>query len=820
MNVSAYSGIYQDDRKPIKDNWDLLAKVMQHKQSEYDSAFANLNNLKQQSLNIRFLNDDKQKEVDGLNKELTDKFNDQKGDFGDLSSTQNVNNYLGWFDKIANNTSLINAYQVDKKWQNELSTIDSIKYGKDPRKAGYHPENEKQFRDKLMEYKSSKDVNSTPFTPYTPFVDTLAIAQNIFKMLPKRKEVIETLDPDHPGWKLVTTKEGYTPEHLELAMQNLDDSGKQQYAIYAENIFNKNYNSNPQGYSKDIANRIVGQTQSYKAYYQDKLDKATGQLAVATDDGDKQQLSKAIADSTTALNNLDNKTADYYAALPKSTLLAYDTQLFTKKNLQNVSLALSGTKSIEHRRDDAYFANANLTSMNSHFDANFKYRESQDFNNNLFEKERLRIANRALDIKESKLKASITDAQGNPQIFNNTQESYAPNDALKTINNLWDIQNKVNADAVNILDEKTIPIFGRQQPIDYLIGQLLLKKGEGNLNYTTFINKLNADNASFGLSRNASGRVLKTTIDELAGGNKLDGLGTQAKIEAVKQRMSNTLSGQVFGNDAQKDADEMSDAQQLKSFVDKKVSSAYNDAKVKFNLPGNQSYDTFSKGQKDLVNEGALNALRSSVNTIVSTHGKEYNFSAIGDNEKSSTENNADVNAKIAARIHFASVLQSRTGGAFIPPEAIEQVTHRPDGTMTYVFKPLRNANDTTNNKEFNISSIPNISGVQKNANGYQTVTIKMDDMVYGISPVNQIIAGGEEYKKNVFVDGKPIKIKMYNNGSQYIIQTDELGIKKFNISSNGNPIAPSDVLDQFTQSLPMALKSLQLSQAAKSISK
>ncbi|MGL5077926.1 MAG: hypothetical protein ACRDBG_19150, partial [Waterburya sp.] len=58
------------------------------KQSSYDQAYAGLEQLKKQALDIRFLNEKEQSKVDDFNKSVSSLFDSKKGEFGDLSRNE------------------------------------------------------------------------------------------------------------------------------------------------------------------------------------------------------------------------------------------------------------------------------------------------------------------------------------------------------------------------------------------------------------------------------------------------------------------------------------------------------------------------------------------------------------------------------------------------------------------------------------------------------------------------------------------------------------------------------------------------------------
>ena len=173
--ISPYNnGIINYDYKPFQANLELEGRVLLHKQQEFDKAYAGLQKLKKQALNISFINDSQQQKIDGFNKKINSDFIGLNSGNFDLSQMDVVSRYMNTFNEIASDSQLLSNYRKDKQIQKEYQSFLKMKNSKDPIKAGYHPINEYVFSLGLQKYKglAGEEISGHKFDGYTPYTDT------------------------------------------------------------------------------------------------------------------------------------------------------------------------------------------------------------------------------------------------------------------------------------------------------------------------------------------------------------------------------------------------------------------------------------------------------------------------------------------------------------------------------------------------------------------------------------------------------------------------------------------------------------------------
>lgn len=222
MIVSAYTNNLQPAKfDPYVRNIELIAKTLLTKQQMNDEAFKGIQNLKQQALNINFINKGQQAKIDDFNNRMNSYFSGMGNEFGDLSDSRVVGQITSMYDEIGRDTNLVNAYQQDRKYQNQLRDVEAKRRSKDPEKAGFHPTNYGNFLRGLEEY-SNLDLNDPANSGYSldPFVDYTDLSKESTTLA--KSIVVKKFDEEkilNNGYKQVIRREGRDPDEVRATGQ-------------------------------------------------------------------------------------------------------------------------------------------------------------------------------------------------------------------------------------------------------------------------------------------------------------------------------------------------------------------------------------------------------------------------------------------------------------------------------------------------------------------------------------------------------------------------------------------------------------------------
>lgn len=217
MKVNAYqSDVIAPMFQNAKLNLPLASQVLLGKQQQFDQAYQAMQNLKKDSLNIKFLNKESQKKIDDYNTQIATDFPDVSKGNVDLSSANITSSYMKNFQAIANDTELIQNYKKDKQVQQSLQDLTTRKNSKDPMKAGYHPMNEANFMNEVQAYMDATGDLSNYKASYTPYTDTSKEMAALTKTIPKDKSETFQITKDGMG-KIKITTVGKKPSSVRAA---------------------------------------------------------------------------------------------------------------------------------------------------------------------------------------------------------------------------------------------------------------------------------------------------------------------------------------------------------------------------------------------------------------------------------------------------------------------------------------------------------------------------------------------------------------------------------------------------------------------------
>jgi len=139
MTISPYQrGITTLKTEAYTNNIELASKVLLHKQQSFDKAYAGINKLRREALDIHFINKESGKKIKAFNESINKEFGDLDGELGDLSNRNLVKSYTDKFNVIGQDLDLIANYKKDSSYQAELLNIQSKRDSANPKENGYN----------------------------------------------------------------------------------------------------------------------------------------------------------------------------------------------------------------------------------------------------------------------------------------------------------------------------------------------------------------------------------------------------------------------------------------------------------------------------------------------------------------------------------------------------------------------------------------------------------------------------------------------------------------------------------------------------------
>lgn len=239
MTIGYNYQIIQPNYQANLQNTELIAQVMMAKQGQYNQAYAGLERLKKDALNIRFINQKEQSKIDSFNEKINKMF--EGGNFGDLSDSRNAQNYYSVFDEIGRDTRLIGRYKQDQSYQDAIRTAEGKRRAKDPAKAGFGNINYQNFMDRVNEYANldldSADAEGFVLRPYVDYVDIDKEIANLSKSIVPEKFTKSRVEN---GYIVTETYMGRDPEKVKAAVSEfMQTRGLSQVREEAEYTFRR-----------------------------------------------------------------------------------------------------------------------------------------------------------------------------------------------------------------------------------------------------------------------------------------------------------------------------------------------------------------------------------------------------------------------------------------------------------------------------------------------------------------------------------------------------------------------------------------------------
>lgn len=813
LSISAYNpqGGYKSEVKLPEYPWDTITKVLQYKQGVFDKNFQTLQGLKSSALNIQFLNKERQQEVDKLNKDLETKFSNLNGEYSDLTDSKMYQNYTAWFDNFSKNTDLIHAYHEDKKWQNELGKVQTIKQSKDPNKAGYSAINEFVFNTDLNGYVNSTKNNKVDFSGYTPYTDTVAETTRIFKSLPK-KEWFE--DKRDGSGNIVRIKHnGYDKDDMDNVLRSMGGNMLEQFRVEARYNQINGLRTNPVDYRSQLHANYVNIFKEKQTYIEGKKKNAQQRLAMAQTEEEKSSLNNFIqsADKSLTELGLSAKTKDWFLTTSENDLLGIQTQLHSERKISSMASGLATKPSIEIKPDLAYFSNLKIAQQAQQFNVNLKYKASQDAINNQLKVADLSLKGEDLKIKQGYLevarqkenKSLAKDANGNTISTNEdngsmfsggNQETFTNQLPTATIQSYMSTEDNIRKKAFNIADDDKsyqVPVGGKMMDKDQVVQTIVsmydvTNPGRSQTKIKTWLNQNGlAENISLNTMVDALPITMYEANDETA---KLDLAG---KVGLVKTRTNQILSGdsQVLTNPSYQNFVPNSTmfhqaVQEQESFNQNKANN-FNRARKENNI--NKSWEQMTEGERNIISKASLNYVIQ--DDKLATYGwSTEDYSHLGDSPKKGEEN--DWNKRVAA----AQALKIATNTKeTINPILIHSAKMDRDGNTIIQLNGIDDFK-----KVYEDGKAPNIS-VEKGSfepNGF--VMFKTKSNIQD-TPIDRIISNGNTYQDIIQKDGISHKVTLFKSGVNYYYTIDGSMPK---LMTNANGATPSNVYNQLKSTI------------------
>lgn len=131
MASAYYESKYRPKSYESEISPELIFKVGSYKTQMYEQNLAKIKSMQSSAVNIKFLRQDAQSSLDAYNDEISKSLNDSQFQYQDLSDLSAANKYIHVFDKLSQDTELMNAYKHETEFRNQIQNITSTKGKKD-----------------------------------------------------------------------------------------------------------------------------------------------------------------------------------------------------------------------------------------------------------------------------------------------------------------------------------------------------------------------------------------------------------------------------------------------------------------------------------------------------------------------------------------------------------------------------------------------------------------------------------------------------------------------------------------------------------------
>lgn len=393
-------GIIVPQSKPYEYDLGLISNVLSTKQQQYDTAYAGIQKLRREALNIQFINEKEQSKIDAFNQRINSFFNNVQ-DYGDLSQTGLASKYASLFNEIGNNPSLINRYRQEKKYREELAEVDKKRNADDPEKAGYHPINYSNYMRRLNAYaQADLDEQDVTVSPYVNYVDVMKKSQELIKTLPVRKFTIDR--PLGNGYVERTTYAGKGEDNVgNITKQFLQSDGAAQLREQAEYYYHNSVTSDED--LKFLYDRYSQQITGGIETLQSEIEKKKQDI-VGLSGQRLQEASAEIADLEARLNNYNSQVVsfDEYKNLGASQHIGHMYGLEMQDMVSQLATGYGKyAESKEYRQDDTYMSLQDYQLAVQKFQTDTQFRAAE-----------LELKQAEFDLKQAEATGNTTSGSG------------------------------------------------------------------------------------------------------------------------------------------------------------------------------------------------------------------------------------------------------------------------------------------------------------------------------------------------------------------------------------------------------------------------
>lgn len=384
-------GIIVPQSRKFEYNFDLIAGVLTTKQNQFDTAYAGIQKLKRESLNIQFINQKEQGKIDAFNDKINNFFNGIN-DLGDLSQSNITSRYTGLFNEIGQDTTLISRYRQDSEYKKELAKIEEKKNSDDPKKAGFSSMYYDNYLRRLGRYaEADLDKENVTVRPYTNYVDIVEGSVKAIKMVP-----IEKFRRDRQLGNGYIERRDYVGRNKEkvsgVLQQYMQTDGAPHLLEQAEYHFNNSITSDEDKafVYQDFTRRVQEGITSGEAQLQQLKDQMVGKTG--------QELEQAVAQ----VAQLEDQMANL-----RSQEMSYD-QFYQREDGEIIS-SLYGMQMTDFVGDMAESYGGYAESVTYEPDRAFLALQQYDLANRKFEvdtqfkQQELALDNRRVMVQEGKL---------------------------------------------------------------------------------------------------------------------------------------------------------------------------------------------------------------------------------------------------------------------------------------------------------------------------------------------------------------------------------------------------------------------------------
>ena len=354
MSISAYNPqVYQE--KPIQYNYktDGVNRLLQLKNQLYEQNYEYIKGLKSDTLGIRFINEDGNKEIKNIQDNVNNFFKTHDINKYDVGDAAIANEFTNQFKALESDRSLQNLYRIDKELQNDLSMINSLRTAKDRESKGYSTENHELFQYQLEEYskldKSTAVSKGAEAFRYTPYTNVFPEYKSLLAMIP-----IKEYDVMDKNGNLHRIK-GRDPLDIQkVYSEGLSESARKQLAVKGQLEVRRALRSGST--VEDIyKNIILPRTSPILLTKSKQLETLNIQLAAAQLGGDSQkekETQSKVDQIKSQINDIKNATdMSFVSKMGQDQFINMYGQISTNHQIEHLSNAfgqLNDTMNMAH----------------------------------------------------------------------------------------------------------------------------------------------------------------------------------------------------------------------------------------------------------------------------------------------------------------------------------------------------------------------------------------------------------------------------------------------------------------------------------------